>query len=360
MRRYTMMLIAPVFAAAGLGLAVAAWLQPLSGDLTRLGWWPERRFGWNGVEEHFDPPLARPGRLDRGADILVLGDSFSSRQPLSQTPAGGYWPNWLARDTGLTVAVLDSYRVTLEELVAALPRMRPTPVAVVLQDAERYVPQRHGAADGGCDAGADGVPRPQSIQPSSARPIVQRRATALPLADPPIGYGLQYLWRSGLLALGAAPPTEVAMVSLNRGALFSSRDDRSMLLHRDELRLVPAADPAWRRAGCALLTWQGRVQAAVPTVFLTVLAPDRLTAYANVLAERTTERPNGTAVLAADPRLHLARLDQAFQAAVAAGEVDLYLPNDTHWSSRGHALAARTVREDLQRRGVLTPRLKPN
>ena len=52
--------------------------------------------------------------------------------------------------------------------------------------------------------------------------------------------------------------------------------------------------------------------------------------------------------LAADKSLHLVRLDQAMQAAIAEGAVDVYLPNDTHWASRGHKIAAATVARYLQ------------
>jgi hypothetical protein len=55
-------------------------------------------------------------------------------------------------------------------------------------------------------------------------------------------------------------------------------------------------------------------------------------------------------ILAEYPALHLVRLDGAFDPA---RQVDLYLPDDTHWSSVGHRLAARAVERRLVALGVL-------
>jgi hypothetical protein len=67
-----------IFSLIGLALPIAAlhFVQPLSGDLTRIGLLPERAFGWNIAQ----PTLAgRPATVDKlgDAEILVAGDSFS-------------------------------------------------------------------------------------------------------------------------------------------------------------------------------------------------------------------------------------------------------------------------------------------
>ncbi len=51
-------------------------LQPLSGDLTRLGLLPERAFGWNVAQPTI---VGKVGSVERlgDAEILVIGDSFS-------------------------------------------------------------------------------------------------------------------------------------------------------------------------------------------------------------------------------------------------------------------------------------------
>jgi hypothetical protein len=66
-----------VFLLVGVLLPILAlqFVQPLSGDLTRIGRLPERAFGWNTVQE---ARSGRPSTVELGdADILIVGDSFS-------------------------------------------------------------------------------------------------------------------------------------------------------------------------------------------------------------------------------------------------------------------------------------------
>ena len=65
---FVMGLVAPI--------AVLRFLQPLSGDLTRLGLLPERAFGWNIAEPIIAGRSATVEKLE-DAEILVIGDSFS-------------------------------------------------------------------------------------------------------------------------------------------------------------------------------------------------------------------------------------------------------------------------------------------
>src|SRR5580692_12126498 len=107
-RRYLTLLFGLCGVAAGCALLLAARQEKLTGDLTRLGGYGEREFGWTGIEEQFNPPLAQPGRLDAGYDIVVIGDSFSLRTtPDRQTRTGSFWTDFLANESGLSVGVFD-------------------------------------------------------------------------------------------------------------------------------------------------------------------------------------------------------------------------------------------------------------
>src|SRR3954449_10381457 len=99
-RRYALLLV-------GLSLVLVAgfaawghWLEPLSGDLTRIGWYAENDYGWTEPKLRFEPPPAEEGRLDGEYDALAVGDSFTA----SHT-TGVAWPNFFAHDTGLRTAI---------------------------------------------------------------------------------------------------------------------------------------------------------------------------------------------------------------------------------------------------------------
>ena len=72
-----------IFSVIGLVLPILAlhFVQPLSGDLTRIGLLPERAFGWNTAQPTLTGRTATVDKLG-DAEILIVGDSFSN---------GGTW-----------------------------------------------------------------------------------------------------------------------------------------------------------------------------------------------------------------------------------------------------------------------------
>jgi len=95
---------------------------------------------------------------------------------------------------------------------------------------------------------------------------------------------------------------------------------------------------------------QARVEANGKTLFLAMVAPDKLTTYGPFLAAKAFRGISRLDLLADYPALNLVRFDRDFDPAA---HVDLYLPNDTHWSTTGHRLAARLVERELVEKGAL-------
>jgi hypothetical protein len=83
-----------------------------------------------------------------------------------------------------------------------------------------------------------------------------------------------------------------------------------------------------------------------------MVVPDKLTAYAPYLEDESFHGLSRLDLLAQYPALHLVRFDR--RNFDPADHVDLYLPDDTHWSTEGHALAAKLVEERLSALGVIT------
>jgi hypothetical protein len=78
-----------------------------------------------------------------------------------------------------------------------------------------------------------------------------------------------------------------------------------------------------------------------------VLAPDKPTAYSEWLPPAPWQ-VDAARRLADPPGLNMPRVDLALRAAIAAGVRDVYLPNDTHWSTTGSRIMARVVLEYVQ------------
>ena len=103
-RRYTLLVLMPIAAVSILTIVLAIWLEPVRNDLTRLGGYPERDFGWNSPQLAFRPPLVPIAVPSQPYDIVVIGDSFSTSQfiaPNTSRVDDGFWTDVFAQRTGL-------------------------------------------------------------------------------------------------------------------------------------------------------------------------------------------------------------------------------------------------------------------
>jgi hypothetical protein len=119
-----------------LGLALGfGTFERLEGDLTRIGFYSERDFGWNARQPVLDL-LEHPAQAD-GADILVLGDSFSERNA---------WQSVLAARLNQRIA---SYRYGADDCFEGFVEFalrHPSAKRVVIETVERNFAPRFGQA----------------------------------------------------------------------------------------------------------------------------------------------------------------------------------------------------------------------
>lgn len=348
-RGYNLIFAAVVFPPVLVMLAVALLQEPLRGDLTRTGGYSEHRFGWNQPQQRFAPPLVAL-RYDRPYDVVVLGDSFSSNpRGTGQTDPGAFWPNFLAQRTGLSVVVLNMFEMTFAELLAHPIFVKSPPRLFVLATVERYLTRDHadavdqfmGELDRTCaDAGQDPAPLP-AFQPLAAQPVPWVRDTA-PEVD--LDQAANFLWKFIRRDVFGIDATSTRPLPLTRDDLFSSRASDILLVYDDELR-KPAwtTPPALATAHCNLIDAQRRVQANGQTRFVYMPVPDKMTAYAEHLANPELRDMTLLPALYQRADLNQVRLLDALREAIRCGRKDVYMPNDTHWSSAAHSLVADAV-----------------
>jgi len=346
-RRYALLLILLSGILAGALALYGRSFEPLSGDLTRIGWRRENDFGWTKPKEHFEPLAAALGSLDQHYDVVAIGDSFTGESPWHP---GTTWPHYLAHDTGLKVAIFDSDDDLLGRLLAS-PHFQTDPPAVVIYEiVERnFVPNHRSAPGDACPTPPDPTVTLSPGAPT-APPVPVTRETARPWTDWPASYAAAYLTQNLKRWLMGHETTNSVELELTRGGLFSSRADRELLVYGEDFNKLGWTEADWRGAACSLLRLQARVEANGRTLFLAMVAPDKLTTYGPFLAAEKFRRISRLDVLADYPALNLVRFDQGFDPVE---NVDLYLPNDTHWSTVGHRLAARLVEKVLVEKGVL-------
>lgn len=320
-------------------LAATMILDPFDGDLTRVGGFSENRFGWAGTQERFDPPLAMPGQPGGRYDIVVIGDSFSTFAPPDrQHRAGTFWTDHLAALTGLTVGVFDIATTRLDTLVDAMASAPPR--LVIVEKVERGL-GRLPIVPGDCQhAALVHVELPWAATPAAPRDL-RRPVRGLP--DP---------WRLAEVMgfLGTTLEREVSRRDINKAALrplsradlFSSAEPDALLFYTDDLARAAWTEADWNGIACRIRAIQALVTRRLGSGFLLVVAPDKSSAYAPYLPP--ADRPvDAIARLAGFPDIALVRLDLVFRRLIAQGVRDLYLPNDTHWSSAGARVAAEAV-----------------
>ena len=78
------------------------------------------------------------------------------------------------------------------------------------------------------------------------------------------------------------------------------------------------------------------------TTFVFLVAPDKTTIYKKFIQEKNVSGSQ-LDLLASNKELNFLRIDNFLTRKVEQGEKDIYWPNNTHWSYRGHELVAEQV-----------------
>lgn len=342
-RSYAFSLSAAILGVAGALAAASSRLEPLSGDLARIGRYDEADFGWRGTQERFKEPLFQINPEHVDSDIVVLGDSFSNDGTAS-------WVNYAVKETGARFATFHVRGRSWRELLD-LPSYRAAPPKIfILQIVERDLKQILGAAPASCGGRAP-APRVRMAQsPRLATPENISRPTQRTLVQLDAHHFAQFQWARLLRLLGRSSG-EVVEVALTRKAFSSRRADATLVYTGDVLkRFWTAAE--LKAIDCSLRQIQDAVQNDGRTLFLAMIIPDKLTAYSPDLADRSLaglgviDRLDSQAVA----RIPVAR---ALEREIRAGALDVYLPDDSHLGSVGQEAVARALLDDLRRRGAL-------
>lgn len=324
--------------------ALAFWLQPITGDLTRLGGYPESEFGWDGEQMRFSPPIAPVGVLGRAYDVVVVGDSFSMPVEITAQPRPDdrtHWTDFFKARTRLSVASFNRDRVPLEKYLASDGFLKTPPKLLVVEYAERtlqWAPVKDGEQ---CAALAPArvMPLPLSSTPLQPQPYDRDQSHRLDTGR--IDNAVDFLTKNVPRWIAGVNTTQVSTQPLSRGNLFTSNRSTELLVFADDFVKANLPETYLQSLACYFTEVQSRVEANGTTKFVLMIAPDRTTAYGAYLP--ALHLPNLTARLAKTEGLSIMRLDQVMKAAVESGVRDVYLPSDTHWASAGMVIASESL-----------------
>ena len=353
-KRYALRLLSLILAMMLTLVVTGFYLQPLAGDVTRIGDYSENDFGWNQPQPVFDRPAAAMREAyDQYVDVLALGDSFSfgGLYGMLNFP----WQTFFAADSGLSIATISHYTHTdppdydsglLAKIVNSEAFQKTPPRVLILEVVERQLHMLPGYV-GNCQA-EHKITQRFVFTPTAAQFAMhdENRSKVRSSLKKQIAYALKYLLGS-VQRLWEKNPA-VYQLALDAPGLLSHKLSDRLLVYEGDVKKRAWDEQKIAVMRCKLMNAQNLVQKNGKTLFLAMIVPDKLTAYSRRLKDQSFAHASVIERLAADKSLHLVRLDQAMQAAIAEGAVDVYLPNDTHWASRGHKIAAATVARYLQ------------
>ncbi len=346
-KRYTISLVVLALAGMTILLSASYYLQPLSGDMTRIGGYAENDYGWNQPQKVFaSGPFIHLTNYDQYADVLVLGDSFSF---------GGLdgsvnmtWQRFFSHGTGLSVATINHYTKfeptaeygpdLLYKIVTSETFQKNPPRLFILEVIERQLDILP-IWEGNCQLG-NKVENTLDIKhnPNPPELVEVYRKTSPPSLSAQIGYARKFLY--GLISKLWDKEQAVYQVEMTTPKLFSNQFSDQLLGYKDDFKILNWNDQYLANIRCNLLNAQNLVQKNGKTLFIAMIVPDKLSAYSSHLKNKSYANTSIIERLASDSSLNLVRIDPAVTKLINEGVVDVYLPNDMHWGYRGHEAAA--------------------
>jgi hypothetical protein len=308
--------------------AGAVFVQPVQGDLTRIGSWSERDFGWRA---ELPAVLLRPQSLQPGAhQVLALGDSFSD---------SNIWQSLIDPADNISIQTGPIDEIGCPSDLERLMIEHPNVELFVVETVERLFLSRFQEARP-CESRLW-----RSVRTSSGELTPKRLSWPLTLDA---NYVVRAVLNTLRLAVedGRLLSKNTVSVALDTDRLFSNHHSERLLYIRDD-EIKWGAEPQDVVSAARVLRQWNAVLAAHGRKMLFVLVPDKSTVYRQYFRanqEGETRYSDLRGVLD-DQELWSVDLFQEF-ASAAATEVDFYLPNDTHLSTRGY----RTMSNAISRR----------
>ena len=322
--------------------SIYIYMDPLVGDMTRLGGFLENDYGWNRKHEVFSEPLYKYiknlDEYDKYYDVVILDDSFSFGVP-ERT-----WTNYFSMETGLSILGLHVQNTSIDELINSEQYKKNPPRLLIYQSIERALLARNHNC-----SGIHKTARKNKIDKTwvfSRRNIVLKSITRKQMAT-----------KSGFVGMGPAfshfktsfsrimhrhqdgTHPIVRRTALSTSGLFTNRDNTRLLYYRnDEYKRDWTADNI-KTIACSLADKSAIIEASGKTQFFAMIFPDKLSVYESYTKDAHL---NNLSVIKriSSPFYTTVRLDKVFSAAINKGTADVYLPNDTHCSDIGYKLAA--------------------
>ena len=311
--------------------ALGSFIEPVTGDLTRLGALAERSWGWNTPQTK---PAIRPRLATDQASIFVIGDSFSDPniwQTVLENELGRFTQSYswsTDRNFGCT-------KEKLREISKQAPQVKDLILEVVEREfVSRFTDLTLPAA---CSAFEITSPR---VRPAAPKLSNHRPTFALQLQDPIYALKATYGEMRGYARLTSSGDAVVTPLLTDR--LFSNKRSAWLLYYAGDFNKN---------------SWQAnQVSEAIKNLkelsddasslgirLMVVVIPDKSSVYAQYVdgpALPIIQYPLWQLLALAG--LASVNVKDLYTNALPS-QLDLYLPNDTHLGFNGYNLLAKAI-----------------
>ena len=302
------------------------WAEPIYGDLTRIGKWAEHDFGPNAL--HPTISIKTSGKSLNNANVVVLGDSFSARN---------LWQSVLSDTTGHVVKTFDYGQNN------CIPSWLRAAIAdtsskfIIIETVEREFIDRFNHIP----LCFRREPVPIEVKADAAG---NRRPTW------PLTFSFSYntttainMARFNFLNEKYSKRFNTVNASLrNECAFFSNRRKDRFLYYADDDLKQQWSEQEIHEAISNVLKIQNEVERSGKK-FIFIIAPDKSTVYQTCLltVNLNSKIPNINELLIASG-VNAPNMVSSFEKEINT-IVDLYDPDNTHWSEAGYILAGKTI-----------------
>ncbi len=345
-RNYLLLLIILILSGMAILGFTALYIQPIDGNLTRMGGYSERDFGWNKPRKILGNAPTNNKIYDQYYDIVVYGDSFSKAE---------LWQSFLSEKTGLSFLTLYWDETPINEVFNNPIFKKNPPKIFIFETGEGAFQNRLLMSDFVFDD--------KGIKKSKfdwrikfiEKPIAfleYTRTINSSFSDINFQYAFVYLKNSFLRNLFNYDFSKVKRFSLTRDDLFSNKKSDQILLLRTWFDAKLWNNGNLDKSLNSASTLQKLIQSNGNTLFILLLIPDKSTAYRQYMANPDIPELENITRKLIDKNINSPRLDILVKNSISVGDKDVYLPNDTHFGTKGYELAAKSILDLLRDTGL--------
>jgi hypothetical protein len=316
--------------------SLGLFIQPLSGDLTRLGELAERSWGW------YHPqmiPAIQPRLATDETSILVIGDSFSDPniwQSILEKELGRFTQNYSWDALG--------HFSCLKALLHRIAKQAPQITDLILEVVERDFVSRFASEPSSTACSTHQITAPGQ-RPATLGLIDHRPTFSLQIPDLVYAFKAAYGETLAYSQITSSGATFIAPLLTDR--FFSNRRSSRLLYYSGDLQ--KNSWQANQMADAITKLQELSIEARSLGIRLTIaVIPDKSTVYVEHI------KGPSLPIIQSSVWQQLARAGLAsinvkdlYQNALLT-QLDLYLPNDTHLGFNGYNLLAKAIASELQ------------